>query len=100
GEPHFITNGPPIVKKDFKGSPHGNPPTDCETFANDLANTSAFHQIGEEIAQSNRRRQRNQPNQQAGPTNPEQFPQPPSISFRPMPKEFVNRVPQDGCLVG
>src|ERR1700747_2427222 len=39
----LIANRPPVVQKDFKRAPHGNPAADRKAFTHDLANTAALH---------------------------------------------------------
>lgn len=41
-KPDFVTNRPPVIQKNFKRAPHGNPAADCKTLAYDLAKTAAI----------------------------------------------------------
>src|ERR1700726_4502457 len=42
-KPRFTANRPPVVQENLERAPHGNPATDREAFANDLANSAALH---------------------------------------------------------
>src|ERR1700676_1134116 len=42
-KPSLIANRPPVVQKDLKRAPHGDPGADRKTFAYDLPHTAEFH---------------------------------------------------------
>src|SRR5579864_1540062 len=94
------TDRPPAVQENLQRAPHGNPTADRETLPQQLAQPLALHSARDEIAQSDSRDQKRQPDHQADPPDAEQLAQPAPRDLRAVREKLVDGVAQSRGLVG
>ncbi|RPI51155.1 MAG: hypothetical protein EHM55_19645 [Acidobacteria bacterium] len=99
-EPRFIANWPPFVKKDLQRAPHGDPPADEKTLAQDFANLPFRQLMGDEVADANRHCKKREADEQARTANAEQLAQLLSGRIRAMTEILADCVAQNDWLFG
>jgi hypothetical protein len=97
-ERSFCPNRPPVVEKDFDGPPHGDPPSDQQTFLKNLSDVIA-DEAPNEISGGQRDAECADANDEARPATAKELAQPASRKLRAVTEEFVNGVPELGRFV-
>ena len=93
-------NWPPVVQEHLERTPHRNPATDQETFANDVAKTTIAKRAGDGVANYDGRGEECQRDNETNATTTKQLPQFPSGSNDSLTEVLVNRGSQGRTFVG
>ena len=92
-------NRPPVVQEHLERTPHRNPATDQEPFANDFAKTAIAKVAGDGVANGDGRGEKCQRDNETDATTTKQLPECPFGGDDPLSEVLVNRLSQDRSFV-
>src|SRR5687767_11937588 len=93
-------NRPPVIQEHLERTPHRNPATDQETFANDFSKTTIAKVAGDGVANRDGRGEKCQRYNEADATTAKQLPKCPPGSDDSLTEVLVNRLSQGRSFVG